>query len=389
MDRSGPTNAGRFDYLDGLRAVAISAVLALHWLAWYVPFFHGGAIGVDVFFVLSGFIITTMLWRTRGTGRVLTAYGSFLKRRVVRLYPALVGLVVVSALLFWLVPASGLAPGEVGRRGLLVLAQTTSVWGAMQEGSFLVPALAPFGVTWSLAVEWYFYLLWPLLLLAAARRGWTARRTAHVTTGVGAGCYLLSLGLSPFWFYFGPTARFAELLAGCALALYLQSRPADAAPLRVPAAAPALALTALALYVVLGPESHGPYRWAGVPLAVSATLVLICAGYSAHGGPVRALLSHPVLTYVGRLSYSLYLWHTVPFLLLADVPGLPMPVLGMLALSSVAVLTLGSYYLLERPFLRPRGDVLSPGAGKPGGSGRARTSPRSRIRILRSRPVRT
>ena len=166
-----PTS-GRYDYLDGIRALAIGSVLALHWFIWYVPFFRGGAIGVDVFFVLSGFIITTMLWKSPAATSLGSAWLAFVRRRVTRLYPALLGLVVGAVALYAIVPASGLAPLEVARRGALVLTQSTSVWAAQQEGSFWVRALEPFGHGWSLAVEWYFYLLWPLAVLGARARGW-------------------------------------------------------------------------------------------------------------------------------------------------------------------------------------------------------------------------
>src|SRR6478609_8544526 len=134
---------GRFDYLDGIRAVAIAAVLALHWFSWYVPLFHGGVIGVDLFFVLSGFIITTVLWRGS------TGYGSFVRRRLVRLYPALLGLVLGSVLLYAVVPSAPVDPVEVARRGVLVLTQASSVWAAEQDGSLWLPDLQPFGHTWS------------------------------------------------------------------------------------------------------------------------------------------------------------------------------------------------------------------------------------------------
>jgi peptidoglycan/LPS O-acetylase OafA/YrhL len=289
-------------------------------------------------------------------------------------------------LLYALVPAGGIAPGEVGRRGLLTLAQATSVWGALQDGSFVVPALEPFGHAWSLAVEWYFYLLWPLLLLAARGRGWSARRTAVVSAVVAAGCYLLSLPLESFWFYFGPSARFGELLAGCSLALFLRGR----AEVRVHRALPVVALAALCLYVLLGPDSASPvYRLVGVPLAVAASLVLISSGYSAPG-PVHRLLTLSWVTWVGRLSYSLYLWHTVPFLLLDDVDSVPKPLLGVVALSMVAGLTLGSYYLLERPFLRPRSDVLLPGAANRSTPLSTSASSRSSAAVRVSRkPIRT
>ena len=144
---------GRFDYLDGIRAVAIAAVLALHWFSWYVPLFHGGVIGVDLFFVLSGFIITTMLWRTP------SGWVPFMRRRLSRLYPALIGLVVGSVVLYAAAPWAPIGPVEVAKRGVLVLTQLSSPYAAQQEGSLWLPELQPFGQTWSLAVEWYFYAL--------------------------------------------------------------------------------------------------------------------------------------------------------------------------------------------------------------------------------------
>ena len=139
--------SGRVDYLDGIRAVAIGAVLALHWFSWYTPFFHGGSIGVDVFFVLSGFIITTMLWRAPVTGTWSATLRSFLGRRVVRLYPALLGLVIGCIVLYSVVPWAPYSPLEVVRRGGLVLVQGSAVWAADQHGSFWLPGLQPFGQT--------------------------------------------------------------------------------------------------------------------------------------------------------------------------------------------------------------------------------------------------
>lgn len=345
---------GRFDYLDGIRAVAIVVVLALHWLSWYVPLFHGGVVGVDLFFVLSGFIITTMLWRGS------TGYGAFLRRRVVRLYPALLGLVLGAIVLYAVVPSAPTDPVEVARRGVVVLTQTSSLWAAEQHGSLWLPGLQPFGQTWSLAVEWYFYLLWPAAVLAARRRGWTARRLALVSLVVAAAAYAGSLLLSPlsgtFWFYFGPTARCAELLVGAALALLLLSgvRP------RSSTLAAVLALVAIGAYSLLGPDGSSPvYRYVGVPVAVVAGVVLVMAGYTDRGGAVQRLLGHPWLATVGRHSYSLYLWHVVPFLLLEDAAA-PKLLLGPLAVAMAVALTVLSHRYLERPFLRARSDVLRP-----------------------------
>src|ERR1700709_2004799 len=118
---------GRVDYLDGIRALAIGAVLSLHWLSWYSPFLHGGSVGVDVFFVLSGFIITTMLWRSRGPATVGAAWWVFVKRRVIRLYPALLGLVVGAIVLYAVIPSAPLGPLEGARRGLLSLTQSAPI----------------------------------------------------------------------------------------------------------------------------------------------------------------------------------------------------------------------------------------------------------------------
>jgi peptidoglycan/LPS O-acetylase OafA/YrhL len=356
---------GRFDYLDGIRAVAIAAVLALHWFSWYLPLFHGGSVGVDVFFVLSGFIITTMLWRTPLAHGWARGWGSFLRRRVVRLYPALLGLVVGCVLLYAVVPDAPDGPLEVARRGGLALSQLSASWAAAQDGSLWLPGLEPFGQTWSLAVEWYFYLLWPLGVLLARSRGWPAARLARLSLALAAAAYLLSLPLGTFAFYFGPSARSAELLVGAALALRFAAHGYPDRPARHGTLAAAAALTAVTAYAVLGRDGHDLlYRWVGVPVAVLATVVLIHTGYASADGPVHRLLGHPWLAAVGRHSYSLYLWHIVPFLLLHDAP-LPKPVLGLLAVTSAVTATVLSYRFLERPFLRPRSDVLRPERSAP------------------------
>ena len=149
---------------------------------------------------------------------------------------------------------------------------------------------------------------------------------------------------------------------GAALALWFQARGAPTGARSIGPAAPWAALVAIAAITVFAPAAHSPlYRYVEVPVVTLATVVLIYTGYSAAGGPVHRLLSHPWLAAIGRCSYSLYLWHIVPMLLLekADL-GLPRPVLGLLTVAATAALTAASYRSLERPFLRPRSDVLQP-----------------------------
>ena len=134
----------------------------------------------------------------------------------------------------------------------------------------------------------------------------------------------------------------------------------------------------MAAYSLVGPDGSSlVYRYVGIPVAVLAGVVLIRAGYGDRAGPVQRLLGHRWMATVGRHSYSLYLWHIVPFLLLEDAAA-PKLVLGPLAVGMAVALTVLSHRYLERPFLRARSDVLTPAGGprpSPAPSpGRPRTS---------------
>jgi peptidoglycan/LPS O-acetylase OafA/YrhL len=354
---------GRVQYLDGIRGLAIAAVLSLHWLSWYSPLFHGGSVGVDAFFVLSGFIITTVLWRAPASSSVPAAWASFLKRRVARLYPALLGLVVVATILYAIVPGV-LDAADVARRGVPALTQTSALWAAEGHGSLWLPGLQPFGQTWSLAIEWYFYLLWPLVVLRARASGWSARGLAVTSLAAATVLYAGSLPLSTHWFYFGPSARSGELLVGAATALWLQGqghgRGSTSRTSRFATPVAFAALLVVPLYSLVGADGGSElYRFVGVPATVAATVVLILHGYAGTDGVVRRLLSRRWLTTVGRHSYSLYLWHIVPMLLLQHwADDISRPLLGVAVVLATGCLTIASYQLLERPFLRARSDVL-------------------------------
>lgn len=358
---------GRVDHLDGIRALAILAVLGAHWVATYLPVGKGGYLGVDVFFVLSGFVITSVMWRSRSNEPVGRQYVTFLRKRVRRLYPALLALVVVSPIAVALAPGAAVTATDAAERGLLAAVQGTWVLEAMGETT------DPFRQTWSLAIEWYFYLLWPLALYTARRRGVPARTFARWSALTAVVLYAAALPMSGLLFYGTPPARFAEILVGAVIALAVAEPAAPDRPGRIPTgrgpqALALLALAAVTAYVVLAPWHYtaDPVRWLGVPLAVAATGWLVLHGVAETGGPALRLLSWGPLALLGRASYSLYLWHWLPvYLLDKDSIGLPVPVLALLGVGLAAGLTTASYLLLERPFMGSHAAALRPGRESP------------------------
>lgn len=299
--------------LDGVRALAILAVVLVHWVGTRVGVGRGGYIGVDVFFVLSGYVITRSLVRRPVT------YREFMKRRLLRLYPALLAVVSVgSVVCVALGQTDGLRGGAVA-----AVTQVSSVWAAAGGN------IGPFGITWSLAVEWYFYLLWPLALPWVTRQ----HRPARFLVGAAGVLYLVALSQPAGVFYFGPVARFPEIMIGCSLALGIPRMPRGAGYWLVAAAG---------VWVVAGPSELSPlYRWVGLPLGVLAAVALI-----VNGAPGLSSLAP-----VGRASYSLYLWHAMPIAWLENDGMARGPKLAIIATLAV-VATWVSYRLLELPAMR-------------------------------------
>ncbi|MGW3784250.1 acyltransferase family protein [Micromonospora chokoriensis] len=350
--RSTPGVKGRVDHLDGIRGIAILAVCAVHWIGQRLPGFEGGYIGVDLFFVLSGFIITTLLVKR------MPPYGGFLRNRVRRLYPPLVGALVGITALAWLLPDSALSPETSLRHGLVAAIQATSLWVTLGG-----TPIDPFSMTWSLSVEWYFYLLWPLAVLRL-RRMPAARATRLALVAAGA-VYLAAAVQPAWWFYYGPLAHTSELLVGAAIAFPL----AQGRTLRLRIGGrPVLvaAFTFVALWTALGSDPYSPaYRLVALPLTVGCAVLFILSGYEARPvGPARLLSWRPLVA-TGRISYSLYLWHTLPIVLLSrNWLGLPSIAVGVIGIGIALGGTALSYHLLERPFLRSRGNELAVSRGQ-------------------------
>jgi peptidoglycan/LPS O-acetylase OafA/YrhL len=316
---------------------------------------------VDVFFTLSGFVITLLILRERLSGGRLRL-GSFYAKRLARLWPALLVLCAVILAGSIVFPASGWG-GQAG----FVLPAAAYVMNLAHAGAFGAPVAGEtLGPTWTLAVEEQFYLVWPLMLLLMLRF-WKVRTAAWATAGV-AMVFLLERfllvagGAALGRVYNGPDTRADELLIGCALALMFSCiRAGSAMGERLRAAAqwtaPAsAACLAAAVFLLKEPEAESPWFtlfWSAGPTVLSllsaaliGSLVLQPAGF------LSRFLSHPWLAGPGRdLSYAVYLWHIPVYLLLMPlIPDLAVRIAATAGLTALAAAA--SFFLVERPARR-------------------------------------
>lgn len=315
--------------LDGLRTIAVLLVIASH-TAW-IP---SGYVGVDIFFALSGYLITAILLREYDGGR--WSLKRFYLRRARRLYPALLTLLVLG------LPFASLLAYSM--RHYLKSALIAGVYLSDFATAHSVPSLGALQHTWSLAVEEQFYLLWPLALLALLHLGARARwfTLGAVTVGM-----LVGLCLLPASALYLPFTRGGDILVGCMLALALRNRS-----LPRPRVVSSLSAVALAGTVALAPLAGTPH--AGLACAIAAIAATGLIGGVLEGGLLARFLSWKPLVWAGQRSYGIYLFH-LPLLLIlwgpASAPQRSGRILVEDVLGSVALAAL-SYWLIESPFLR-------------------------------------
>lgn len=301
-----PGNLAYLPHVDGLRAIAVALVVIFHAWPGALP---GGFIGVDVFFVISGFIITRQIFLEMEEGRF--SFVAFLGRRVRRLIPAaLVCCAVVTATAMLLLMPDALV--AYSKSLLAVWTMTANFFFYFNTGYFDGPATeAPLLHMWSLAVEDQFYLTWPLVLLLIFRRLVTRTSIILVTLLLAA----LSLAHAtytavgdPSLAFYSPLTRAFELLAGAALAL-----GAPLLNIRSNLMRAALALAGVALVAGSAIVLHAEVPFPGlsaVPV-VMGSILLIGAGLFGPT-PVSRMLSLAPVVLTGRMSYSIYLYHWPP-----------------------------------------------------------------------------
>jgi peptidoglycan/LPS O-acetylase OafA/YrhL len=365
--------------LDGVRAIAVTAVLLYH---AGVPGVPGGFLGVDLFFVLSGFLITSLLLRELGgSGRI--DLGRFWVRRARRLLPAAFLVIAVC-----LVAAAIFLPGEAARTRADALAAFVYVnnWEQiLADHSYFVAFQQPSLLQhlWSLAVEEQFYLLWPLVLglcLGRLGRRWTIALTlAGVLLSAAAMALLFTPGEDASRAYFGTDTHASGLLVGALLAFAwplgrFHAAPRKSAAALLDAAAVAGLVAVLAAMVTWHDVDPIVYRGGLLAFAVAAAVLLAAVSHPACRA--GALLGVLPLRWIGARSYGIYLWHwPVMALTRPDVDvALSRWILVPLQIGAVVALAAASYRWVEQP-------VRSGRAGRALKEWLDRRAPRRRLAI--------
>jgi peptidoglycan/LPS O-acetylase OafA/YrhL/lysophospholipase L1-like esterase len=362
---------GRLGYqpaLDGLRAIAVAAVIAYHLdlgsdqgggVRTILP---GGFLGVDLFFVLSGFLITGLLadeWAGRDTVR----FARFWARRLKRLAPALI--VMIAAVVVWTI-----VRGDFTRA---MRTDAASAFGYVANWRFALSGqsyfesfggVSPLRHTWSLAIEEQWYLVWPVVSVWAMRRGGIRLAATVALAGAAASAmwmWAVSYGSEDVSrAYYGTDTRAHALLIGSLGALAVRSASADVVQRVCRVLAPLALVGVGAAFVLLGDDERWVY---GAGFAMFALVALVAMiGVVGMGGarpPILGrLLAVTPLVMIGRISYGLYLWHW-PVIVLVDesMTGLAGGELAAAHVGITIVLAVASYVIVERPVRFARSNV--------------------------------
>ena len=370
---AAPAASGSGSYrpaLDGVRAAAVFAVIAYHvsegmggsaFGNTLNTLSRGGFLGVDIFFVLSGYLITTLLLRERfSTGRL--RLGTFWLRRARRLLPALLLLLAVTAIATALATPALEATGR--RDDMLATLFYFANWHFIAtDASYFAGFLeaTPLRHMWSLAIEEQFYLLWPIALLGSLylARGRPRVLLISIVTATLASTLLMAFNYEPGFpstAYFGTLSHAAPLLIGSGLAVLINSRPqllSGSTPRRIAAVASPLVFALLFAVLITFDDQGALYYGGGLALfALTVAAALWIVEALPRSLPAR-LLSLRAVVWVGVISYGLYLWHWPVLLWIGAPEGISLGAAALIVAVTFAVAAL-SFYLVERPVREQR-----------------------------------
>ena len=362
---TAPSSQAYRSDIDGLRAIAVLLVIVFHLAPTLFP---NGFVGVDLFFVISGFVVTRSVMNHDNDSLAQGAL-AFWRRRITRIYPALLVCVLLTLAAFLLVmpPFPLDSYNRIIRTAVFSLVGASNLYLYREHTDYFVSDqyFNPFIHTWSLGVEEQFYLLFSVIFLIVplGARRLIAGSTAALQTRIRLGLLVLLTVISAIFLAFAsrrdPIAayyllqfRFCELGVGSLLAYLAAPGPALQRPRRSRMAPEGVRLLALALLVWLILAPGGANPTGAIALAALAGAALVGIPPLA-GAPATGLLTWRPVRQIGLLSYSLYLWHWPVFVLFDLTVGLRTPVQIAGALLLVLALASASYYAVEQPLRRP------------------------------------
>jgi peptidoglycan/LPS O-acetylase OafA/YrhL len=333
--------------LDGLRAIAIIVVVSIH----YTNLPRGGLLGVDMFFTLSGFLITTLLleeWQAEGS----VSLRNFYLRRYFRLFPGLAALITAYTLY---VVFLGRANIGLRLQGAGYAITYTSNWVMALNRPYPEWEI---GHLWSLAVEEQFYIVWPIVLVFLTRRRLGVKGIAWALGGMILGVaawrlFLYMSGADGSRLYFGTDTRFDQLLVGClAGALFVSRRPGRRAS-RIATIGTAAGAAFVVVSLLVG--TRWSTQWEGGLTLFAIAVAAIIYGCVTGAFPLLTkALSARWLVFIGVISYSIYLWHVAGGLAIQRFTDFHGPVLILTKVAFSLALACVSYFVIERPFVKRR-----------------------------------
>ena len=338
--------------IDGLRAIAVLSVLVYH---GFPSILKGGFVGVDVFFVISGYLITTIILSSLKYGDF--SYGEFYARRIRRIFPALILVILFSILIgYWILLSheyKQLGKFSLGGVGFVANLIAWGEAGYFDSGSEYKPLLH----LWSLGVEEQFYLVWPVLIYAIWRFGGSTLATQLIVI-----IAVVSFSLNVAFYrengdavFYSPITRIWELMLGGLLANYSLYHSVTASKLyRLKDIISLLGILLIFASIVLISETRGYSGWWAL-MPVTGTLMVIWAGPQAVIN--RRLLSNRSIVWLGLISYTLYLWHWPLFSFAHIVTGISDPSRETRVILTIISIVLAwlTYKHVEMPIRKNKG----------------------------------